>query len=537
MCFNTLIQTIRQKKINCLGYVFDYTLQPRHWFQFADDTAIATSSCQDNQYLLTLFTKWANFIVRVEKCMSFGMTKSGTYSTQIEPTLIICREKIPEIKCGESFEYLGKTNNFDMNCKEVRKELEDKVTNYFSKTDKLPLHPRYKIMILTRYVFSKQRSTLTVTVYEFPLTWLKQNLDSSVLYYVRRWFQFHPGTNTTHLTLPTKYLGAGVSLISDLFEKYQLSKRTILKGSSHADIKKLYYLTSDKHIIRRNNRGVQGFYKSSKSCQKKIISKALEKKRQESVWNNFMELKEQNILIKSIVNTCTSRAVSQWQKTVQILPPNIFCFCRRYLISSLPTNANLVRWRKIASENCSLCGIKQIQRHVVSFCSSTLDNGRFTWRHDSVLYTICQHLSSLMKNGDKQFADLIGFESTSSLHASGRELSNIVTANGGVLRLELTVCHELNFEKAGDYKEKRYRDLISNLVQLIFRSFLSFIEISALGFVPTSIKEFEKTCKSFGIAFDKLLAKCSEVAIRTTYYIFNRRNKDWTNPLLTEYTI
>ena len=48
MCFNTLIQTIRQKKINCLGYVFDYTLQPRHWFQFADDTAIATSSCQDN---------------------------------------------------------------------------------------------------------------------------------------------------------------------------------------------------------------------------------------------------------------------------------------------------------------------------------------------------------------------------------------------------------------------------------------------------------------------------------------------------------
>ena len=97
-------------------------------------------------------------------------------------TLIICREKIPVIKCGESFEYLGKTYNFDTNCKEVRKELEDKVTNYLSETDKLPLHPRYKIMILTRYVFSKLRWTLTV--YEFPLTWLKQNLDSSVLYYV-----------------------------------------------------------------------------------------------------------------------------------------------------------------------------------------------------------------------------------------------------------------------------------------------------------------------------------------------------------------
>ena len=110
---------------------------------------------------------------------------------------------------------------------------------------KLPLHPRYKIMILTRYVCSTLRWTLTI--YEFPLTWLKQNLDSSVLYYVRRWLQFHPGAHTTPLTLPSKYLGAGVSLISDLFEKCQLLRRTLLKRSSHADIKKLYYLTSDKH--------------------------------------------------------------------------------------------------------------------------------------------------------------------------------------------------------------------------------------------------------------------------------------------------
>ena len=84
MCFNALIQRMRQKKISCLGYVFDYTLQPRHWFQFTDDTATATSSFQDNQYLLNLFNKWAtwaNFIVRVDKCKSFGMTKVGTYST------------------------------------------------------------------------------------------------------------------------------------------------------------------------------------------------------------------------------------------------------------------------------------------------------------------------------------------------------------------------------------------------------------------------------------------------------------------------
>ena len=59
-----------------------------------------------------------------------------------------------------------------------------------------------------------------------------------------------------------------------------------------------------------------------------------------------------------------------------------------------------------------------------------------------------------MKNGNKLYAELIGFESTSFLFESSRPDACIVTANGEVLLLELTVCHELNFEKPRDYKEK-----------------------------------------------------------------------------------
>ena len=59
--------------------------------------------------------------------------------------------------------------------------------------------------------------------------------------------------------------------------------------------------------------------------------------------------------------------------------------------------------------------------------------------------------------------DLIGFESTSSLFESSRPNACIITANGEVLPLELTVCHELNFEKARYYREKRYRDLRKDL--------------------------------------------------------------------------
>ena len=218
MCFNTLIQTVKQRKVNCLGYVFYYTLQPHHWLQYANYTAIAMSCIQDNQYLLNLFTKWsvwANFVVRVDKCKSFGITKKVSQSVQFELNLVLCHEKTPAVESNKSFEYLGKQFNFKMRINEVQGELEKRVISYLTVIDKLPLHPKSKIQILTRYVFSKIRWTLTI--YEFPITWLEQKLDSSILYYICRWLKFHPGANTMHLTLPLNQLGAGVTLIFELF--------------------------------------------------------------------------------------------------------------------------------------------------------------------------------------------------------------------------------------------------------------------------------------------------------------------------------
>ena len=76
MCVNTLIKTIEDKIIKCMGYVAKKTLSPRHWFQFADDTAIVTALEEDNQCPLNLFTKWSSWgdlEIRVDKCHSFGV--------------------------------------------------------------------------------------------------------------------------------------------------------------------------------------------------------------------------------------------------------------------------------------------------------------------------------------------------------------------------------------------------------------------------------------------------------------------------------
>ena len=83
MCFNTLMVTIKKDQIKCLGYVLSQLQTPKHWLQFAEDTALVTALPKDNQMLLNIFSKWtqwADFVIRLDKCSTFGIRKTSTSS-------------------------------------------------------------------------------------------------------------------------------------------------------------------------------------------------------------------------------------------------------------------------------------------------------------------------------------------------------------------------------------------------------------------------------------------------------------------------
>ena len=173
MCVNTLIYTIEDKRIKCIGYIAEKILSPRHWFQFADDTAIVTALEEDNQRLLNLFTKWSSWAdleIRVDKCHSFGVKKYMSSAIQYQPNLTINGEKIPPIENGTSFEYLGKQFSFSMATDVIKSQLHSDLMDYIDTIEHLPLHSRFKIMIITRYVYSKLRWRLTVN--EIDSTWI-----------------------------------------------------------------------------------------------------------------------------------------------------------------------------------------------------------------------------------------------------------------------------------------------------------------------------------------------------------------------------
>ena len=129
MCFNSLLKCIDDERIKCVGYVYSDAMTPRHWFQFADDSAIATATDEDSQHLLNVFTKWCQwscFTIRIDECYllppifkSFGIKKNGNQSVQYKPYLRISGQMIPCVEIDDVFIYLGKTFSFDMSCENI----------------------------------------------------------------------------------------------------------------------------------------------------------------------------------------------------------------------------------------------------------------------------------------------------------------------------------------------------------------------------------------------------------------------------------
>ena len=250
MVTNTWIKTIDEEWIHCVGYNFCNSLEPRHWFRFADDSTVVMSTEQDRQLLLNLFTKWcewANLTVRVQKCKSFGIKKNGTLSTQFKPCLRVNKELIPPVKMGDNFIYLGKSFSFDMNNVDIKAEPVKDMNKYFD---------------IFRSIFIVNLDGDSLAIYNITSTLVTHNLDSIVKEYTKRSFRLPQSINTRHFYLPVKKLGMKFTLPSDTYNLSQLTTRNILKQSKNPEIRDLYEATAPKtskltHFFIKTNRKIQ----------------------------------------------------------------------------------------------------------------------------------------------------------------------------------------------------------------------------------------------------------------------------------------
>ena len=192
-------------------------------------------------------------------------------------------------------------------------------------------------------------------------------------------------------------------------------------------------------------------------------------------------------------------------------------------------NSNLARWKIRNSPNCDLCGKTQTQIHALNNSIGAITNGRYKWCHDSIIKTILCYICSL--NEYQVLADVKGYDSSAVFFASS--IPDIVVINNDILyAIELTVCFETNFQKSRKYKMNRYKNLSNEVVGNYIVKNL-FIEISTLELYTNDMKPFIKFCKDLKINnTDRMLRKCSKVAIRASVFLNIRKNKEWPGPKL-----
>ena len=192
LCINTLMRTLDQPIYRQLGYSWGPTggRKQRAWMQFADDCAIIALDSRNAQGLLNVFVawcSWSSLVIRVDKCITFGMQKRGNKYLQILPVLSIESGQIPQVGINGEFTYLGRRFSYDMSNTSAKIDLVEKLSKLLNITDKLKLRVQNKLKILFFYIHAQV--LYEIKLYNFPVTWVKQSLDALCIRHISYWLE------------------------------------------------------------------------------------------------------------------------------------------------------------------------------------------------------------------------------------------------------------------------------------------------------------------------------------------------------------
>jgi hypothetical protein len=516
------MRALGQAKYKQLGCMWgkNSNIQERAWLQFADEAITIASSDKNAQTLMNVFVawcSWAGMKIRIDKCHSFGMRKENDIYRQYLPAISSGVDQIRAVPIGESFTYLGKLFNSNMNKDEAKAQLLSKLDKLLLKLSSLAIKPQLKLRILKFVIFPK--ISFELKIYDFALTWINNSLDSVIHSHIRRWLELPISSCSQEIaSLPTKMCGFDIPSLRTYATHSRLTVRSGLKNSANSDIRQLWQETSVKNILIDSALNKSNSLLSAKKC---ITLEA-----RNVAMKHIETIELQGRSISSIIDNINKAKICQWSNSLQLLPATLFCFVRKALIQQLPTMSNLYRWGKNLVNQCPLCGQTQTNKHVLSNCSAPVALQRYKTRHDAILYIVCNWMKSVMSADSVLFADIGGYRPLGEIFEKLRP--DIAVVKADVIYLcELTICHETNLRKSKDFKLNKYCNIESDLKSeySAFKLELHSLEMSVLGFM-SDFSNFTKAV-SIDLLPETVHPNLIRNVISNSYNIYlNRNNAD-----------
>ena len=178
-----------------------------------------------------------------------------------------------------------------------------------------------------------------------------------------------------------------------------------------------------------------------------------------------------------------------------------------------------------------------------------LDQGRYTWRHNSVLSNLIHLIRPNLVQGMELFSDLPGFLAPNGGSVPPHVLvtnqkPDIFIVNESsreAIVFELTCPWDGNVDRSHTYKEEKYAPLVADLSRR-YKTFHFSVEVSVRGQVTGDnkgrLKAFTyRTCVEPRTTFKSVVPVFSKVALLSAFSIFSARNEpSWSDPpLLSHY--
>ena len=129
--------------------------------------------------------------------------------------------------------------------------------------------------------------------------------------------------------------------------------------------------------------------------------------------------------------------------------------------------------------------MNQTLGHVVSSCSQALRDGRYNWRHDSVIRCIAR---AILKPENLVYADIAEFPTPSTITGDQHRPDIVVVRANCLYVLELTVGFETNLKKNYERKDESYGNLLITLRDSYDGVEYMNLSMSALGCVSKMSK-------------------------------------------------
>ena len=393
---------------------------------FMDDLNLLSSSVAGAQDLLACCTTaltWAGMDFRAEKSRSFVVVKGKSMnstpfcvSKPSDPTDF--SSFIPSIH-SMPVRFLGRTIDGSISDRKAIDELDKKLSEGLSIIDKSSFKGSQKLWILQHLLIPRIQWPLLI--YEVSMSHASR-LEQNVSVFIRKWLGLHHSTTSVCFYSSSSPCPLPVKSITSILKSCKISGHLLLRDSqdplvsnNKTDLKCGKWKvsdavdTSESELRFRKIRGPPQFGRAGLgvTSHKVIPPEKSSHQYRKFISDTSKEIDEEGNMAKALQLQVQGQW-TRWEnyikndlswKSVLAMPPNLLSFCLASTYNVLPTPSNLKRWRICSEASCFLCG-KEVctTSHVLGACPTSLKQGRFTYRHDSVLTQIVDCLSSFIED-------------------------------------------------------------------------------------------------------------------------------------------